>query len=189
MLSSRTGLHSAALIDKQQYEDTQRASTASRAFLTTPAPAPAPDPVTAGFLGSDLLGKLFRRQSQDRASSLQPLSRSQSNTSRRGSFSLSQDMRLVSLLDTEQVSSSRGSRGRSRRYSLVSSLDTTQTREASSSSYRERKEKPPELGELNTLQQAIPVARAAARFRSAISEEDSELRERGRRRRKSHSLY
>ena len=98
-------------------------------------------------------------------------------------------MRLVSLLDTEQVSSSRGSRGRSRRYSLVSSLDTTQTREASSSSYRERKEKPPELGELNTLQQAIPVARAAARFRSAISEEDSELRERGRRRRKSHSLY
>ena len=98
-------------------------------------------------------------------------------------------MRLVSLLDTEQVSSSRGSRGRSRRYSLVSSLDTTQTREASSSSYRERREKPPELGELNTLQQAIPVARAAARFRSAISEEDSELRERGRRRRKSHSLY
>ena len=189
-MSSRTGLHSAALIDKQQYEDTQRASTASRAFLTTPVPAPAPDPVTAGFLGSDLLGKLFRRQSQDRASSLQPLSRSQSNTSRRGSFSLSQDMRLVSLLDTEQVSSSRGSRGRSRRYSLVSSLDTTQTREASSSSsYRERREKPPELGELNTLQQAIPVARAAARFRSAISEEDSDLRERGRRRRKSHSLY
>ena len=99
-------------------------------------------------------------------------------------------MRLVSLLDTEQVSSSRGSRGRSRRYSLVSSLDTTQTREASSSSsYRERREKPPELGELNTLQQAIPVARAAARFRSAISEEEGELRERGRRRRKSHSLY
>ena len=99
-------------------------------------------------------------------------------------------MRLVSLLDTEQVSSSRDSRGRSRRYSLVSSLDTTQTREASSSSsYRERREKPPELGELNTLQQAIPVARAAARFRSAISEEEGELRERGRRRRKSHSLY
>ena len=78
---------------------------------------------------------------------------------------------------------------RSRRYSLVSSLDTTQTREVSSSSYREPREKPPELGELNTLQQAIPVARAAARFRSAISEEDSDLRERGRRRRKSHSLY
>ena len=184
MLSSR--LHSAALIDKEQYEDTQRASTASRAFLSTPAPAPAPDPLTAGFLGSDLLGKLFRRQSQERPSSLQPQSRSQSSRSKRGSFSLSQDMRLVSLLDTEQVGSSRG---RTRRYSLVSSLDTTQTREASSSSYRERREKPPELGELNTLQQAIPVARAAARFRSAISEEDSELRERGRKRRKSHSLY
>ena len=183
-MSSR--LHSAALIDKEQYEDTQRASTASRAFLTTPAPAPAPDPLTAGFLGSDLLGKLFRRQSQERPSSLQPQSRSQSSRSKRGSFSLSQDMRLVSLLDTEQVGSSRG---RTRRYSLVSSLDTTQTREASSSSYRERREKPPELGELNTLQQAIPVARAAARFRSAISEEDSELRERGRKRRKSHSLY
>ena len=183
-MSSR--LHSAALIDKEQYEDTQRASTASRAFLSTPAPAPAPDPLTAGFLGSDLLGKLFRRQSQERPSSLQPQSRSQSSRSKRGSFSLSQDMRLVSLLDTEQVGSSRG---RTRRYSLVSSLDTTQTREASSSSYRERREKPPELGELNTLQQAIPVARAAARFRSAISEEDSELRERGRKRRKSHSLY
>ena len=116
------------------------------------------------------------------------MSQSRVQSSRRGSFALSQDMRLVSLLDTEQVRSSRGSRGRTRRYSLVSSLDTTQTREASSS-YRERREKPPELGELNTLQQAIPVARAAARFRSAISEEDSELRERGRRRRKSHSLY
>ena len=186
-MSSR--LHSAALIDKQQYEDTQRASTASRAFLSTPAPAPAPDPLTSGFLGSDLFGKLFRRQSQERPSSLHPQSRSQSSRSRRGSFSLSQDMKLVSLLDTEQVGSSRG---RTRRYSLVSSLDTTQTREASSSSsssYRERREKPPELGELNTLQQAIPVARAAARFRSAISEEDSELRERGRKRRKSHSLY
>ena len=190
MLSSRTGLHSAALIDKQQYEETQRASTASRAFLTTPAPAQAPDPLTGGFLGSDLIGKLFRRPSQERSSSVQPQSRCPSNTSRRGSFSLSQDLRLVSLLDPEQVRSSRGSRERSRRYSLVSSLDTTQTREASSSSsYRERREKPPELGELNTLQQAIPVARAAARFRSAISEEDSDLRERGRRRRKSHSLY
>ena len=185
-MSSR--LHSAALIDKQQYEDTQRASTASRAFLSTPAPAPAPDPLTSGFLGSDLFGKLFRRQSQERPSSLHPQSRSQSSRSRRGSFSLSQDRRLVSLLDTEQVSSSRG---RTRRYSLVSSLDTTQTREASSSSsYTERREKPPELGELNTLQQAIPVARAAARFRSAISEEVEEGEERSRRRRrKSHSLY
>ena len=184
MLSSR--LHSAALIDKQQYEDTQRVSTASRSLLRTPAPAPAPDPLTASFLGSDLLGKLFRRPSQERPGSLQPQSRCESH-SRRGSFSLSQDLRLVSLLDPEQVRSSGASR--SRRYSLVSSLDTTQTREVSSSSYREPREKPPELGELNTLQQAIPVARAAARFRSAISEEDSDLRERGRRRRKSHSLY
>ena len=105
---------------------------------------------------------------------------------------MSQDMRLVSLLDREQVSASRS--GRTRSYSLVSSLDRTQTRE--SSSYRDRPgrtEKPPELGELNTLQQAIPVARAAARFRSAISEEVEEREEREersrRRRRKSHSLY
>ena len=98
-------------------------------------------------------------------------------------------MRLVSLLDREQLSSSRPDRTRS--YTLVSSLDTTQTRGASSSSYTKPKERPPELGDLNTLQQAIPVVRAAARFRSAISEEETEARERGRRRRrrKSHSLY
>ena len=115
-------------------------------------------------------------------------SRPLSRASRRGSLSLGQDMRLVSLLDREQVSANRS--GRNRSYSLVSSLDTTQTRE--SSSYRDRparSEKPAELRELNTLQQAIPVARAAARFRSAISEDTQEGRERARTRRKSHSLY
>ena len=194
--SPHSRLHSAALIDKEQYAETQRASTAS--FLTTPSSRSysAPEPVSDGFLGSDLFNRLFRRQSQDtgaarrrrlesgEVSESRPLSRA----SRRGSLSLGQDMRLVSLLDREQVSATRS--GRKRSYSLVSSLDTTQTRE--SSSYRDRparSEKPAELRELNTLQQAIPVARAAARFRSAISEDTQEGRERGRTRRKSHSLY
>ena len=193
--SPHSRLHSAALIDKEQYAETQRASTAS--FLTTPSSRSysAPEPVSDGFLGSDLFNRLFRRQSQDtgaarrrrregEVSESRPLSRA----SRRGSLSLGQDMRLVSLLDREQVSANRS--GRNRSYSLVSSLDTTQTRE--SSSYRDRparSEKPAELRELNTLQQAIPVARAAARFRSAISEDTQEGRERARTRRKSHSLY
>ena len=198
--NTQSRLHSAALIDKEQYEQTQRAGTAPATFFNPPSSRgySARDPVTAGFLGSDLLSKLFGRPSHDtgagrrrRDSGDRSLSQSrvQSRTSRMGSFSLSPDVRLVSLLDREQVSASRS--GRTRSYSLVSSLDTTQTRE--SSSYRERprrSEKPPELGELNTLQQAIPVARAAARFRSALSEEREEGGERGRaRRRKSHSLY
>ena len=104
---------------------------------------------------------------------------------------------------------------RKRSYSLVSILDTTQTRESSS---RPHEPSPPDLrprdlNKLNTLQEAIPVARAAARFRSSLdhdhdprhrgergrqhrgeSEENSgeekhRHRHRGRLRRKSHSLY
>ena len=105
---------------------------------------------------------------------------------------------------------------RKRSYSLVRVLDTTQTRENSS---RPHEPPPPDLRprdlhKLNSLQEAIPVARAAARFRSSLDHDQGNghqrgggeggrqhrhvskeslgeegHRHRGRLRRKSHSLY
>ena len=64
---------------------------------------------------------------------------------------------------------------RKRSYSLVSLLDTTQTRENSSQPHTQHQPpdiRPRDLNKLNTLQEAIPVARAAARFRSSLDQGD-----------------
>ena len=75
----------------------------------------------------------------------------------------------------------------------MSLLDTTQTRESSSAPHHARAPPRRDLAELTSLQEALPVARAAARFRSKLeqaeAEQEARTRHRGRLRRKSHSLY
>ena len=212
--STNSRLLSAALLDKEQLEDNERLRrlgetqrrTASALLLPPGRCTSAPDPITEGFFGTSLFGNLFSRQGSNRRDSdlvsqfggLDLDQKNASSSSRRGSYIGNTNM--VSLLDREQLSSSRS---RKRSYSLVSLLDTTQTRE--SSSYRtsvSEPRKPRELTQLNTLEEAIPVARAAAKFRSVIHskiEDDDEVnkkhgpdtfhKQRGRNRRKSHSLY
>ena len=116
----------------------------------------------------------------------------QRSGSRRGSYVGVGDMNMVSMLDREQLSSSRS---RKRSYSLVSMLDTTQT-QGRPQQDKSQERRPRELTQLNTLEEAIPVARAAARFRAVVDHKDDEStgREaksshRKRHRRKSHSLY
>ena len=68
MLSNNsTRLLSAALIDKEQLEESERSKRHSSAFLFQPvAPSTrcqsAPDPVTEGFFGTNLFSKLLLRQ-------------------------------------------------------------------------------------------------------------------------------
>ena len=206
--STNNRLLSAALLDQEQLEETQRlqrlGETQRRSVSALLLPSStrcqsAPDPVTEGFFGSKLFGRLMSRQSSSRRSEGESLVSQfglldveQRVSSRRGSVrATGADINMVSMLDREQLSSSRS---RKRSYSLVSMLDNAQT-QGKTLEQRSSDQRPRELTQLNTLQQAIPVARAAARFRAAVDHDDGEddhekhSRHRHRHRRKSHSLY
>ena len=206
--SANSRLLSASLLDKEQLEENERARRqgetqrqVASALLVPPSGQTrcrsAPDPITEGFFGTNLFGKLLTRQSSnssrrdsgDSVTSQFGVVDSQQRQSRRGSWVGHTNM--VSLLDREQLSSSRE---RKRSYSLVSCLDTTQTGHIPDRAPEERHR---DVTQLNTLQEAIPVARAAARFRTVLEDNkrseqndpDHKHHHRGRHRRKSHSLY
>ena len=209
--SAATRLLSAGLLDKQQIEEGERlrrlGETQRRgasALLSPGLASPAADPLTEGFFGTSLFGRLVSRRQSRRDSEASGAAEA-GGRSRRGSWAANTE--LVSVLDREQLATPRDTRCRpapprtavmcdvcrKRSYSLVSLLDTTQTRESCSAPHHARAPPRRDLAELTSLQEALPVARAAARFRSKLeqaeAEQEARTRHRGRLRRKSHSLY
>ena len=106
---------------------------------------------------SSFLGMLFGMSD--------PSTVSQSMSSRRSSLSRSRPLASAALIDREQLDSTQRKMGK-RSLSLVSKLDSRQLTDCSNP--EPEPAKPRDLMDLNTLEEALPVVRAAVRFRTTL---------------------
>ena len=114
--SASTRLLSAGLLDKQQIEEGERlrrlGETQRRgasALLSPGLASPATDPLTEGFFGTSLFGRLVSRRQSRRDSEASGAAEA-GGRSRRGSWAANTE--LVSVLDREQLATPRDTRCR-----------------------------------------------------------------------------
>ena len=114
--SAATRLLSAGLLDKQQIEEGERlrrlGETQRRgasALLSPGLASPATDPLTEGFFGTSLFGRLVSRRQSRRDSEASGAAEA-GGRSRRGSWAANTE--LVSVLDREQLATPRDTRCR-----------------------------------------------------------------------------
>ena len=196
--SSARPLASAALIDREQMMETQREQSSwghrrslpdtlnSRSQSLAGRSKSAPDYANArrgslmtclneeqsyGAFGSSFLGRLFGMSDPSTVSHRSSRRSSLVQGERLHGLSSARPLASAALIDKEQMDYTHRTMAK-RSLSLVSKLDSKQL--THSSNTEPEVTKPKDLLDLNTLEEALPVVRAAVRFRTAVEKKKYE---------------